>query len=364
MARVRGDTRPIRIFTPSYCDADNTNAQNLTVKEIIARLPEDEFHVTMLSEGNPDPRIKSRRNTTLFRWSRHGNALRLLRHCLFPSPDIYFFPRTGPVDRLFFDLKKRIGLKTKTITYFVTGMNEATVTGMLGRLIREGDVVVGNSRHLSQTILEKFGVHAETICDGVDPRYFFQSKGKSAESAPVVLYAGSFQAHKRAELLIHEAARLPNVKFRFAGAGPTEELCRDLARQFRCVNVTFLGHLIPESLGAEMRNADIFCFPSILEGNPQVLLQASACGLPCIAMELYHTDYVVDGKTGFMARTDSELSKSLDLLLADERLRQSFGSAAAQHARQFDWKTIANQWADIFRRAAAKPEMQYQERAS
>jgi hypothetical protein len=37
----------ITIFTPSHADVDNTNAQNLTAKEIVARLPPERFRVAM-----------------------------------------------------------------------------------------------------------------------------------------------------------------------------------------------------------------------------------------------------------------------------------------------------------------------------
>ena len=66
--------------------------------------------------------------------------------------------------------------------------------------------------------------------------------------------------------------------------------------KYRCRNVSFLGHLPLPQLGEEMRRADVFLFPSILEGHPQVLGQAAACGLPAIAMNVYHPEYVLHGK--------------------------------------------------------------------
>jgi glycosyltransferase involved in cell wall biosynthesis len=358
-------TRPITIFTPSHAGADNTNAQNLTVKEIVARLPEDQFHVTMLCDGDaPDPRLSARRNTRLVPWTKRGNTLRLLRHCLFPPPDIYFFPRTGPLDRAFFELRKRTGLRTTVITYIVMAMNEMTGRGLIGRSVIEGDMVFGNSKHVVETIHQMFGVEARPIYDGIDRRYYFPSPERAANAVPVVLYAGSLQPRKRVELVIREAARLPGLQFRIAGKGETENDCRALVEQLGCGNVSFLGHLSSEKLGDEMRKADIFFFPSILEGNPQVLLQASACGLPCIAMDLYHSDYVVNGKTGFHVAADSDLSQRLDLLADDGVLRRSFGIAAVRHASQFDWNDIAQQWAAVFQEAVAKRQLYHQPRAS
>jgi len=372
---TRSPHRPITIFTPSDASAGNTNAQNLTVKEIVARLPEEQFHVTMLCDGDaPDPRLSARKNTRLVGWMKHGNTVRLLGRCLVPPPDIYFFPRIGPLDRIFLDVRKRMGLRTALITYIVMAMDEVTSRGLVGRSVMEGDRVLGNSKYVVETIRRVFGVEASPIYDGIDRRYYFPAKGQdraedkeeqpTENSAPVVLYAGSLQPRKRVELLIREAARLPAVQFRVAGKGETEKQCRELAQQLGCRNVSFLGHLSSEKLGEEMRRADIFFFPSILEGNPQVLLQASACGLACVAMELYRSDYVVDGSTGFLARSDAELSNSLNRLAGDALLRRSFGAAAVRHVSQFDWDVIARQWAEVFQEAVAKRQLYRQPKAS
>jgi glycosyltransferase involved in cell wall biosynthesis len=356
------------VFTPSDASAGNTNAQNLTVKEVVARLPEDQFHVTMLCDGSPDPRLSVRRNTRLVGWTKRGNTIRLLRHCLFPPPDIYFFPRSGPLDRVFFNVRKRMGLRTALITYIVMAMDAVTGSGMIGRSIREGDMVFGNSKHVAETIHQMFGVQATPIYDGLDRRYYFpvnnKDKARQEDAAPVVLYAGSLQPRKRVEIVIQQAARFSGLQFRIAGKGETEKSCRDLAQQSGCRNVSFLGHLSSEKLGEQMRQADIFLFPSILEGNPQVLLQASACGLPCIAMDLYRSDYVVDGETGFLVRSDAELSESLDRLIGNADLRRCFSAAAIRHSNRFDWNDIAGQWAAVFREAVARRQFYDRQRAS
>ena len=102
----------ITIFTPSHADADNTNAQNLTAKEIVARLPPERFRVAMFSGEQPDPRIAARPNTLLIPARSHGNTLRFLSRLLLARPDIYFYPRFGPLDNFFFSLRSRLRLKT------------------------------------------------------------------------------------------------------------------------------------------------------------------------------------------------------------------------------------------------------------
>ena len=71
----------ITVFTPSFADEANTNAQNLTVKEVVSRLPPERFKVILLGSGAPDPRIAARENTHILRSTRHGNAARWLTRC-------------------------------------------------------------------------------------------------------------------------------------------------------------------------------------------------------------------------------------------------------------------------------------------
>jgi len=347
---------PIRVFTPSFADEDNTNAQNLTVKEIVARLSPEQFHVTMLAMGKPDARIAARRNTVVLPYYKHGNTPRLLVSLLPSPPDVYFYPRQGPFDLLFLRYRRYFRRRCALITHVTMVMNEKTVTPAWETVVRESDLLFGNSLCVTETVKEYFHRPAETMHNGVDPRWFHgRSTPVDATGRRVrALYAGSFQERKRVSFLIQQAAQLPDVEFRLAGKGEEEGSCRQLAAKLGCENVTFLGHLNPEALGEEMRGADLFLFPSVLEGHPQVLGQAAACGLPVVAMNLYRPDYVVDGETGFLAESESDFAEKVQVLVGNRELRARMSAAAVKHAEQFSWDRIAGRWAEVLEAAVAR----------
>lgn len=355
----------ITVFTPSFADESDSNAQNLTVKEVVSRLSPDRFHVLMLHESEPDPRIASLRNVELIRWHRHGNTLRCLAQCLISHPDIYFFPREGPLDAAFIKLRRLLRLRTKMITYVVSGgLSNAPPRATLDRNVREADAVYGNCDYLSGLIRQRWDVDAGTVYDGIDRRYFFASPDRrfTRDQELVVLFAGSLRRYKRADIFIRNAARWPKVQFRIAGIGEEESGCRKLADELHCRNVQFLGHLSSLRLGEEMRRADIFLFPSVIEGHPQVLGQAAACGLPVVAMNLYRPDFVLHQKSGFLASSDDELSRYLDKLLQDAELRRSFSAAAASHSRGFDWDEVTRCWEQAFEKVVANKTSCYSDR--
>src|ERR1700687_134198 len=147
--KIKSRTWPITIFTPSFADEYNTNAQNLTVKEIVARLPSEQFRVIMIAEGKPDPRIAARENTKLLPYYKRGNSAQLLLRSLAFRPDVYFYPRFGPLDHAVFALRKNLRLRTAVVTHIVMAMNDLTGNGLVARSALEGDAVFANSTYVA-----------------------------------------------------------------------------------------------------------------------------------------------------------------------------------------------------------------------
>jgi glycosyltransferase involved in cell wall biosynthesis len=347
----------IHIFTPSWADESNTNAQNLTVKEIVSRLDPEKFHVTMFYIKGIDPRFKHRPNMTFIRWRKHGNTLHVLIHLLFNKYDIFFYPRYTVIEKGFFYIKKYLFRRDlKLVTHIVHTISPAIFQNNMFSvricrdLILQSDAVFGNSHYVTETVKNNFGIEAQTIHNGVDRRFFYpEVVVDNPVSQPIsVLYVGSFQARKRPDVFVKLAQEFSHVEFKLAGQGPELEACKCLVESLTLKNVKFLGHMKPEMLGEEMRKSDIFLFPSIHEGHPQVLGQAAACRLPCIAMACYRPDYIVHGKTGFLVEKDDDLITYLNLLIEDSALRQRMGNAAEIHMKSFDWDVATQAWSDVF----------------
>ncbi|HTR22896.1 MAG TPA: glycosyltransferase family 4 protein [Terriglobales bacterium] len=355
----------ITVFTPSFADDDNTNAQNLTVKEVVARLDPARFRVVMLGSNKPDERIAARANTRILPWGKRAGSARILWHLLAEIPDLYFFPREGPLDRAFLVLRRRLNLKTALVTYVVSGGLEKDNRPLLFRTIRESDIAAGNSHYMAEITQKLGGRNVQTIYDGIDRRYYYAEPGSSQESGERrVLFASSFRRYKRADLMIREAEKLPQWEFRLAGEGEEEAACRRLAEARNCRNVRFLGHLNSTQLGEEMRQAKILFHPSEIEGHPQALGQAAACGLPCVARKSYNPDYVIEGVTGLLAGSDDELGEALARLTGDSDLRRNMSAAAIEHAAKFDWDDVAEQWSRVFELAVIERQNQRRQRIS
>ncbi|GAB3573560.1 glycosyltransferase family 4 protein [Leifsonia lichenia] len=82
---------------------------------------------------------------------------------------------------------------------------------------------------------------------------------------------------------------------------------------------------------------DVLCLPTLREGFPNVVLEAAAAGVPTVTTTATGAvDSVVDGETGIIVPVgDADaLADGLRRAIADPALRQRYGTAAKQRARE------------------------------
>lgn len=102
-------------------------------------------------------------------------------------------------------------------------------------------------------------------------------------------------------------------------------------------DILFTGNFPREDLAAAYKAADLFVLPSLAEGLPLVLLEAMSYGKCVIATKVPgNLDVVKDGWNGILVepKNPQELASKIDLLLADEKMRQRLGTQARQDIEQ------------------------------
>lgn len=99
-------------------------------------------------------------------------------------------------------------------------------------------------------------------------------------------------------------------------------------------------------------DASILVMTSRTEGFGMVLIEAMACGLPCIAYDCPcgPRSIITDKETGFLIEDGNVdlFVEKLNLLIEDEALRIKFGLNAQESIKKYDLNRIMKQWKTLF----------------
>lgn len=107
-----------------------------------------------------------------------------------------------------------------------------------------------------------------------------------------------------------------------------------------------------------MRASEAFVLSSRYEGMPSALMEAMACGLPCVSFDCPTgpADLIESGVSGLLVRTGDVmgLSHALGRIMADARLRTRLGEAAVAIRARYGLDGILAQWDAAFEVASRR----------
>lgn len=171
------------------------------------------------------------------------------------------------------------------------------------------------------------------------------------ESSKIILFAAvkASDPRKGMDYLV-EASRIiaqqqRDILFLIAGSNG-EEMRKRLSLPARS-----LGYVAPEEMPEIYNSADLFVTPSLQENLPNTIMEAMACGTPCIGFDTGGIpEMIAHGKNGYVAKyRDAEdlASGILRTLYAKE---PETLSAYARHSVQSEYNQdkVANQYMEIY----------------
>ena len=155
-----------------------------------------------------------------------------------------------------------------------------------------------------------------------------------------------------------------------AGDGPLlAQLERQICRQNLSNFVSLTGRpLLQEDIPDFMRGGDIYCLPCVwasdgdIDGLPQMLMEAMACGVPVISTRLVGIpDLIDDSETGLLAEPNDvdDLAEKIELLMSDKSLRSKLSVQGREKVEgQFDLSNCLEPLFDKFRQNIEKDSIE------
>jgi rhamnosyl/mannosyltransferase len=176
-----------------------------------------------------------------------------------------------------------------------------------------------------------------------------------------LLLVGRLRYYKGLDTLLRALVGLPDLHLEVVGDGPMQTPWKALALELGVAErVTFFGRVGDGELPEHYRRADIFVLPANArsEAFGMVLLEAMACGLPCITTEVGSgTSWVVqDGITGLVVPPSDPqaLASAIHSLVGDPERRSEMGRAGRARAEaQFTYEMMVERVQAVYEDALA-----------
>jgi glycosyltransferase involved in cell wall biosynthesis len=195
------------------------------------------------------------------------------------------------------------------------------------------------------------------IPNGVDTARFRPGPPRVSTTRNVA-YVGRLSAEKNLGTLLDAAGKLAGrfeLRVTFIGQGACRGELLARARQLG-VRVEFLPVVDNAELPRFLTEADAFVLPSFTEGHPKVLLEAMACGVPCVASGVDGNRAIVeDGVTGllFEPRDAGGLAERLERVLQRDDFTRRMGERArAAIVERYDLAALVAHEIELLRSVA------------
>ena len=153
----------------------------------------------------------------------------------------------------------------------------------------------------------------------------------------IVISVGDLNKNKNNIMVIDALAKLrnPRINYVICGVGPKYNYLQKKVKKYGLEQqVHFLG--FRNNIIELLKTSDIFILPSRREGLPRSLMEAMACGLPCIANRIRGAeDLISHGVNGFLCEKKN-LVDFIQILIQDQLLAEAFSIQSTLIIKDFD----------------------------
>jgi glycosyltransferase involved in cell wall biosynthesis len=240
------------------------------------------------------------------------------------------------------------------------GRSLGSIWGWLRRLTYPwADCLVTQSRHAMDFFPAPVRTKGRVIPNPVLP-FPAADPSRPANPRSLVITLGRLHRVKGHDLLIEAFAQVapafPAWDLCIHGDGPERDSLQAMIRAHGLEGRITLRPAIAD-VGSRLREADLFVLPSRVEGFPNGLAEAMACGLPVISFDCASgpSELIRHGLDGLLVppKNVAALATAMTRLMSDPIERAMLGARATEVLTRFSPATVMEQWESAIQSAVS-----------
>ena len=168
-----------------------------------------------------------------------------------------------------------------------------------------------------------------------------------------VLFFGRLSEEKGLDMFLEACKKLPEIKFKIAGTGPLESICKGIN------NVEFVGFKTGRDLEKLIGEAKFSVYPSIwYENCPMSILESESLGTPVVTMNHGGMKELIEpNETGILVKdiSSESLGREIKNLYNDDKKIKYMSEKCIEKRRQMiSIESYCNQIIDIYKNVCCK----------
>lgn len=345
--------RKIRIVFMADCDISAIHGADRDSKHWTLFLSPQKYDISIFCTGEPDKRLANKDNIRIIylRSKRSRlNYLKIVLHMIFFNKyDVIMIGKFR--HRFVVILSNYLFRKKKWVLPIV---NQVPYEQK-----KKFDTITSSPRHIfaisskiKDGIKKYLHMNAPIVHLCYDLALFSPVEHRNIRKR--IVCVSSLQIRKQPFLFANLAKETPEADFIWVGDGYYMSWLHEKIKNDNITNLTMAGALIQSEVAKFLPQCDIFLFPGIHEGFPNVIVEAMACGLPVIAFDTYGPEAVINGKTGYVVKSEFEMLEKLKMLISNETVLKEFSLNARKRAMDFEGSNIIHELEDYIDKIVRK----------
>jgi glycosyltransferase involved in cell wall biosynthesis len=257
-------------------------------------------------------------------------------------------------------------IKEKLITPYLAKILVAIFSNL-------ADAVIAPSPKIKKYLIsQKVKKPIYILPTGINLKIFKKSAKNKKESrkklgisptTKILLYVGRMGKEKNVGFLlrafkeIKKRVKFPLIFF-LVGTGPYLDKFRQMGDNLKISQfLNFVGPVPHQEIPNFYQMADLFVFSSLTDTQGIVILEATASGLPVVALkDDAFKEFVISGKNGFLIKKNSPrfFGEKIREILENPQLYKKFSATSLKIAKQFSEKSQAEKLIKIYKEVIKK----------